>query len=113
MLHLAAGLDSKYREAVIELLIARGADLNWPGKSDGVENIRALHIASMWGYDETVKLFIFSGADASLRDYNGLSPVDYASVFDNHECISLLLRYGCLNSTASAWDTVLLATSKV
>lgn len=61
----------------------------------------------MWGYDLTVKLLLYHGADASLRDSNGLSPIDYASIFDNYLCISLLLRYGCLNSTSSAWSAIM------
>lgn len=107
LLHLAVGLDSEYREEVIELLIEHRADLNHSGRSDGISDIRPLHLASMWGYDLTVKLLLFHGADASLRDSKGLSPVDYASIFDNYLCISLLLRYGCLNSTASAWSAIM------
>lgn len=107
VLHLAAGLDSDYREELIELLIRHHVDLNCPGRSEGIEDIRPLHLAAMWGYDTTVKLLLYHGADASLRDTNGLSPVDYASIFDNYLCISLLLRYGSLNSTATAWSAIM------
>lgn len=107
MLHLAAGLDSEHREEVIEFLIDHRADLNFPGRSDNISNIRPLHLAAMWGYESAVKLLLFQGADASLRDSKGLSPVDYASIFDNYTCISLLLRYGSLNSTASAWSAIM------
>lgn len=107
LLHLATGLDCEYREEVIEFLIEHRADLNRCGRSDGISDIRPLHLASMWGYDLTVKLLLFHGADASLRDSKGLSPVDYASIFDNYLCISLLLRYGSLNSTASAWSAIM------
>jgi len=106
-LHLAAGLDSDHREQIIELLIQSRADLNCPGKSENIDDVRPLHLAAMWGYDLTVKLLLYHGADASLRDSNGLSPVDYASIFDNYLCISLLLRYGSLNSTASAWSAIM------
>lgn len=107
MLHLAVGLDSEYREEIIELLIRLRADVNCPGKSETVEDITPLHLAAMWGYDLTVKLLLYHGADASLRDSKRLSPVDYASIFDNYICISLLLRYGSLNSTASAWSAII------
>lgn len=107
ILHLAAGLDSEHREEIIELLIDLRADLNHPGKSENVGDIRPLHLAAMWGYDMTVKLLLYHGADASLRDTKGLTPIDYASIFDNYLCISLLLRYGSLNSTASAWSTIM------
>lgn len=107
ILHLAAGLDSEYRDEILELLIDLRADLNCPGRSDNTSDVRALHLAAMWGYDITVKLLLYHGADASLRDSNGLSPVDYASIFDNYLCISLLLRYGSLNSTASAWSAIM------
>lgn len=107
LLHLAAGLDSNFREQAIEILVEFRADLNRPGKSENVEDVRPLHIAAMWGYDMTVKLLMYEGADASLRDSNGLSAIDYASIFDNYLCISLLLRYGSLNSTASAWSEIM------
>lgn len=104
---MAVGLDSEYREEIVELLINNRVDLNCPGMSENVEDIRPLHLASMWGYDMTVKLLLYHGADASLRDSNDLSPVDYASIFDNYYCISILLRYGSLNSTASAWSAIM------
>lgn len=107
LLHLAAGLDCEHRESIIEILIEKHADLNSPGKSENVEDVRPLHLAAMWGYDMTVKLLLYHGADASLRDEDGLSPIDYASIFDNYLCISLLLRYGSLNSTASAWSAIM------
>lgn len=107
ILHLVTGLDSEYREEIIELLIDCHVDLNCPGRSESIELVRPLHLAAMWGYDTTVKLLLYHGADASLRDSNGLSPVDYASIFDNYLCISLLLRYGSLNSTASAWSAIM------
>lgn len=107
VLHLAAGLDSEHREEIIELLIDLRADLNCPGRSENVSDVRPLHLAAMWGYDMAVKLLLYHGADASLRDTSGLSPIDYASIFDNYLCISLLLRYGSLNSTASAWSAIM------
>lgn len=110
MLHLAAGLDSSHREAVIELLIDYKADPNMLGKSDDVEQVRPLHLAAMWGYDVTVQMLLYHGADASLRDANSMSAVDYASIFDNYQCISLLLKYGCLNSSVSAWSTIMDST---
>jgi hypothetical protein len=61
----------------------------------------------MWGYDLTVKLLLYHGADASLRDSKRMSPIDYASVYDNYLCISLLIRYGSLNSTATAWSAIM------
>lgn len=107
ILHLAAGLDSENRDSVIELLIQQRANLNCPGRSDDVDDVTPLHLVAMWGYDMTLKLLLYHGADASLRDSNNLSPVDYASIFDNYLCISLLLRYGSLNSTASAWSAIM------
>lgn len=107
ILHLAAGLDSKHRENIIDLLVQRHVDLNCPGKSEKTNDVRALHLAAMWGYDVTVKLLLYHGADAALRDSNGLSAIDYASIFDNYLCISLLLRYGSLNSTAAAWSAIM------
>lgn len=107
LLHLAVGLDSIHRERVIEVLLELRADVNCVGISDDVENVRPLHLASMWGYDLTLKLLLYEGADASLPDSNGLSAIDYASMFDNHLCVSLLLHYGSLNSTASAWSAIM------
>lgn len=107
LLHLAVGLDSIYREQVIEVLLEFRVDLNCVGKSENVENTRPLHMAAMWGYDMTVKLLLYEGADASLRDSNGVSALDYASMFRNHLCVSLLLCYGSLNSTNSGWSAIM------
>lgn len=100
-------MDSEHREEVIECLIKHGADVNFPGKSENIDDTRPLHLAAMWGYDTTVKLLLYHGADASLRDSNGFSPVDYASVFDNYLCIGLLLKYGCLTAEAEAWSAIM------
>lgn len=107
LLHLAAGLDSEHREDIIEFLINLRADLNCPGISDNIRDVRPIHLSAMWGYDVSVKLLLYHGADASLRDSNGLSPIDYASIFDNYLCISILLQYGSLNATASAWSAIM------
>lgn len=107
LLHLTAGLDSEHREDIIELLIENHADVNRRGKSENIGGVRPIHLAAMWGYDLTVKLLLYHGADASLRDENNLSPVDYATIFDNYLCISLLLRYGRLNTSAKAWSDIM------
>lgn len=104
---MAAGIESDHRETILELLLEYRADLNYPARSEGINDVRALHIAAMWGYDLTIKLLLYHGADASLRDSKGMSPIDYASVYDNYLCISLLLRYGSLNSTAAAWSAIM------
>lgn len=101
------GLDSEHRETIIEILVEHRVDLNCTGTSDNIRDVRPLHLAAMWGYDLAVKLLLYHGADASLRDSNGLSAIDYASIFDNYLCISLLLRYGSLNSTSSAWSAIM------
>lgn len=92
---------------MIELLIEIGADLNYPAISETAHDVRAIHIASMWGYELTIKLLILHGADVGLRDSNGLSPVDYATIFDNYLCVSYLLRYGPLNSTTTTRQAVM------
>lgn len=106
-MHLAVGLDSVHREAVIEVLLEFRPDLNCAGKSENVENIRPLHLAAMWGYDLTVKLLLYAGADASLRDSQEHSALDYATMYDNHLCVSLILNYGSLNSTTSGWSAIM------
>lgn len=110
LLHLAAGLDSKYRDSIIEMLIDQGVNLNFPGTNHNVSGIRALHMAAMWGYETTVKLLLSRGANPSLRASNGYTAIDYASVYDNYSCISILLRYGGRGSkdvSTSAWSTVM------
>lgn len=107
MLHLAVGLESNYREQVIEILLENRADVNCAGRSEDVDDVRPLHMAAMWGYDLTVKLLLYEGADATLRDSNGHSAIDYASMYDNHLCVSLLLCYGSLNATTSAWEEII------
>lgn len=107
LLHLAAGLDFDYREEVIELLISMDADLNFPGQSEGVEDMTALHIAAMWGYKSTIILLLAHEADASLVAANSLTPVDYATIFEHFACTSLLIRYGLISASGIYEDFVL------
>lgn len=104
LLHLAAGISCDHRDKILEFYLELGADANCPGKQDRVSGVRALHIAASWGYDVSVKILLLYQADASLRDSDGYSPIDYASVYDNYTCISILLKYGCLNTSSDTSD---------
>ena len=72
---------------VVELLIAKGADVN---AKDGVGET-PLHWAAKEGNKEVVELLIAKGADVNAKDDVGDTPVDWAA---NKEIADLLRKHG-------------------
>lgn len=106
MLHLACGnLDSPYRDDVIKLLIDLGADIDFPGRHQDIGDIRPLHIALLYGHSSTLELLLRQGADLTIRDAHGLTPVDYADDSVNLECISVIQKHDNLVSPAARNQT--------
>ena len=102
--HLAAGTDVNAKddkgatplhyaavEAVAELLITKGADVNAKG---GYKNGTLLHFAAAVGHKELVALLIANNADVNakieLGEYKGETPLDYAK----GEMTNLLRKHG-------------------
>jgi len=84
-LHVAA---REGHEAVVTLLISRGADvnaINEYGRS-------ALHLAAINKKLKTVEALIAAGADANNKDRNGDKPLAFAT-FSGEDIANLLRRY--------------------
>ena len=66
----------------IEILTARGADVNAPWKRDGVDMSRgttALHTAARENRPEMVEALLKAGANPNVRDKEGFTPLHYAA----------------------------------
>ncbi|HYJ05472.1 MAG TPA: ankyrin repeat domain-containing protein [Chthoniobacterales bacterium] len=65
---------------VCEELLKRGADPNIKARALGFPGYTPLHMAAMNGYTEKVKLLLQSGADPSIRNDTGETPLDITNV---------------------------------
>lgn len=76
VLHLAVGIEPIEKSLqCTEILLKHGADPNLCS-DDGMT---PLHIASIWGRVENIKLLIGCSGDPSKQDFEGLSAFDYAA----------------------------------
>ena len=83
-LHIAATKE------VVELLIAKGADVNAKDKYD----MTPLHPAAGRGHKEVVELLIAKGADVNARDEDGDTPLDWADRRNQTATTALLREHG-------------------
>ena len=83
-LHIAATKE------VVELLIAKGADVNAKDKYD----MTPLHPAAGRGHKEVVELLIAGGADVNARDEDGDTPLDWADRRNQTATTDLLRKHG-------------------
>ena len=83
-LHIAATKE------VVELLIAKGADVNAKDKYD----MTPLHPAAGRGHKEVVELLIAKGADVNARDEDGDTPLDWADRRNQTATTALLRKHG-------------------
>lgn len=109
------------REDIVTLLIKHGASLNKKGSApsgsttpqhinpeivpfmlkDGVgvnyrndDGFTALHISSISGHIDTVRILLNHGADATIMDNSGATPLDYAIDGGHEEVVNLILENG-------------------
>ena len=83
-LHIAATKE------VVELLIAKGADVNAKDKYD----MTPLHPAAGRGHKEVVELLIAKGADVNAKDEDGDTPLDWADRRNQTATTALLRKHG-------------------
>ena len=76
---------------VVELLIAKGADVNAKDEEYGAI---PLHHAAQAGHKEIVELLIAAGADVNAKNKDGKTPLDWAVAWDEPETADLLRKHG-------------------
>jgi uncharacterized protein len=59
----------------LKLLLAAGADIN--GRESG-RGLTALHEAARWGWNDVIQFLVAHGADLTVKDNRGMTPVDSA-----------------------------------
>lgn len=86
----AASPQSNEAEAIINLLIKRGA---YVGSKDGC-GMSALHFAARNGVIEVIKLLLDAKADVNDKSNFGQTPLHLASVYGQRDAVGLLLSRG-------------------
>ena len=90
-LHMAS--EGGHRE-IVDLLIAKGADINaTAGAGDGV-GWTPLHEAAEGGHKKVVELLILKGADINAKNGDGRTPLDLAIEHKNAEIADILRKHG-------------------
>jgi ankyrin repeat protein len=84
------------RIEVIELLIAKGAQLNINIRFSSEET--SLHIAAGLGRKDIVELLIAKGANINAKDDGGLTPLDWATIKSHANIVELLKSRGGIGS---------------
>lgn len=81
--------------ALIEKLVAEGADINKKKTTLDLEGTAPLHLAVEYERIEAVKALIRLGAKVNLKDHHGTSPLMQAATLkSSHEMIMVLLNAG-------------------
>ena len=85
--------------ARMEQLISEGAELDLATNVDGMADVTAIHIATIYNQPDAVKLLIDSGANIEAKAYEGFTPL-HTAVYEGHaDMVTLLLDNGA-NKTA-------------
>lgn len=91
-------------EAIANLLIQKGADVNFPAK----HSITPLHVSCKWGKANMVALLLEKGANIESKTRDGLTPLHCASrsgkyfdinIFNSHQqddCFIKICNYSIL-----------------
>jgi ankyrin repeat protein/beta-lactamase regulating signal transducer with metallopeptidase domain len=77
---------------LVELLIAKGADMN--AKTNSARGAMPLHLACLSGNKEVAALLISKGADVNSRDNNGETPLHFAALANDVDLAELLISKG-------------------
>ncbi|XP_045348439.1 ankyrin repeat and LEM domain-containing protein 1 isoform X3 [Leopardus geoffroyi] len=85
-MHLAARARHSRGLRCLEALLHRGGDAN----ARSVEALTPLHVAAAWGCRRGLELLLGHGADPTLRDQDGLGPLDLAEQQGHQDCAHVL-----------------------
>jgi hypothetical protein len=80
---------------IVRILIASGEDLDAPASRFGGT---ALHGAVVRHHIAIIKLLLDAGADANKKDSSSISPLQSATWHEEHEIMSLLMKYGAVHA---------------
>lgn len=80
-LHIACSTSSPIRDQVVVLLVRLNANINYPAKVDQINNMTALHLATINGYHSTIEILLNLGANVDLPDSTELTSYCYATRF--------------------------------
>lgn len=87
---------------LVEYLVEQGAFLNTPDKTTGSTE---LHLAVAMGYNDIVDLLLEKGSDPAVRDFEQLTPFDYAMKYKHRELGYDLLAAGADDSRLEGYLT--------
>jgi|SRR5690554_316941 ankyrin repeat protein len=87
-LHIAA---EKGHVKLVELLIDRGADMNWQHE---ISRLTAFHLAALGGHTEVVKLLAAKGADVNIKMRANVSILRPLRDEGKTEMVKLLMDLG-------------------
>ena len=87
VLHFAV---MKGRQALIELLVARGADINSRTKN----GTTPLHTAALYGQAEAVEYLVGKGADINAQSVSGATPLQLATAANDKKIAARLKELG-------------------
>ncbi len=100
LIYKLRGRDQQFLEAakagnvsMIQKLLEKGVDIQSQGLQDH-ETDTALHLASEFGNEATVRLLLTKGADFHAKDEKGWTALHHAASRDNKQVVELLLESG-------------------
>lgn len=96
-LHTAAWGKNK---AIIEVLVANGADIDAKDKYGKTPLAEAV----VWGSIDVVETLIALGASINIKDSDGGTPLDWAVANGRKDCVEVLLAHGAnVNAISKIW----------
>jgi ankyrin repeat protein len=91
---------------VVTLLIERGANIN----ATGDEGKTAVHYAAKWGIEDMMAFLLTKGAQANIRDGDGMTPIMLACFEGHLGVVKMLVQHmgvqGLNDRNAKGWTAL-------